>query len=198
MFGLKHWVSKHSSDFWSDERLRGMTMDFLKEIEASPGLLPAEHKSAAQLLRLLERAPDRAVDLKALFIPPRVPSKESVETLSALEIAEQMTYLDYQIFSSIHSEEFLGQAWTKSDKAVRAPHILMMTAHFNHISNLVISEILKKYTLTEAKCVVGWPTAWQFALTERRGQRGVGRHSSRSTSVGCTRISPTERLPRLL
>ncbi|CAG9566377.1 unnamed protein product [Danaus chrysippus] len=145
---LRHWVSKHSSDFWSDERLRGMTMDFLKEIEGSPGLLPAEHKAAAQLLRLLERAPDRAVDLKALFTPSKIPTKESIETLSALEIAEQMTYLDYQIFSAIHSEEFLSQAWTKADKAERAPHILMMTSHFNHISNLVISEILKKYTLT--------------------------------------------------
>ncbi|KAI5651662.1 rasGEF domain-containing protein [Phthorimaea operculella] len=145
---LRHWISKHSSDFWSDERLRGLTMDFLKEIEGSPGLLPAEHKAAAQLLRLLERAPDRAVDLNALFVPPSVPTKESIETLSALEIAEQMTYLDYQIFSAIHSEEFLGQAWTKADKAERAPHILMMTSHFNHISNLVISEILKKYTLT--------------------------------------------------
>ncbi|CAH0725117.1 unnamed protein product, partial [Brenthis ino] len=145
---LRHWISKHASDFWSDERLRGMTMDFLKEIESCPGLLPAEHKSAVQLLRLLERAPDRSVDLVALFVPPRIPTKESVETLSALEIAEQMTYLDYQIFSAIHSEEFLGQAWTKADKADRAPHILMMTAHFNHISNLVISEILKKYTLT--------------------------------------------------
>lgn len=68
----RHWISKHSSDFWSDERLSGMTMDFLKEIESSPGLLPAEHKSAAQLLRLLERAPDRSVDLVALFVPPRV------------------------------------------------------------------------------------------------------------------------------
>ncbi|KPJ11473.1 Ras-specific guanine nucleotide-releasing factor 1 [Papilio machaon] len=145
---LRHWISKHSSDFWSDERLRGLTMDFLKEIEASPGLLPAEHKAAAQLLRLLERAPDRAIDLKAIFAPPPIPTKESIETLSALEIAEQMTYLDYQIFSSIHSEEFLGQAWTKADKAERAPHILMMTGHFNHLSNLVISEILKKYTLT--------------------------------------------------
>lgn len=47
-------------------------MDFLKEIEGSPGLLPAEHKAAAQLLRLLERSPDRAVDLKALFVPPHV------------------------------------------------------------------------------------------------------------------------------
>ncbi|XP_037292474.1 ras-specific guanine nucleotide-releasing factor 1 [Manduca sexta] len=144
---LRHWISKHSYDFWSDERLRGLTMDFLKEIEGSPGLLPAEHKAAAQLLRLLERAPDRAVDLKALFVPPKVPTKESIETLSALEIAEQMTYLDYQIFSSINSEEFLGQAWTKADKAERAPHILLMTSHFNHISNLVISEILKKYTV---------------------------------------------------
>ncbi|KAH9638286.1 hypothetical protein HF086_003084, partial [Spodoptera exigua] len=134
---LRHWISKHSHDFWSDERLRGLTMDFLKEIEGSPGLLPAEHKAAAQLLRLLERAPERTVDLKALFVPPHV----------TLEIAEQMTYLDYQIFSSINSEEFLGQAWTKADKAERAPHILMMTSHFNHISNLVISEILKKYTL---------------------------------------------------
>ncbi|CAH0587867.1 unnamed protein product [Chrysodeixis includens] len=144
---LRHWISKHSHDFWSDERLRGLTMDFLKEIEGSPGLLPAEHKAAAQLLRLLERAPDRPVDLKTLFLPPHVPTKESIETLSALEIAEQMTYLDYQIFSSINSEEFLGQAWTKADKAERAPHILLMTSHFNHISNLVISEILKKYTL---------------------------------------------------
>lgn len=71
-FISRHWISKHSHDFWSDERLRGLTMDFLKEIESSPGLLPAEHKAAAQLLRLLERAPDRAVDLKTLFVPPPV------------------------------------------------------------------------------------------------------------------------------
>lgn len=31
-------------------------------------------------------------------------SKESIETLSALEIAEQMTYLDHQIFLAIRSE----------------------------------------------------------------------------------------------
>lgn len=48
-------------------------MDFLKEIEASPGLLPAEHKAASQLLRLLERPPDRtSIDLKAMFADPRV------------------------------------------------------------------------------------------------------------------------------
>lgn len=34
----------------------------------------------------------------------QMPSKESIETLSALEIAEQMTYLDHQIFVCIRSE----------------------------------------------------------------------------------------------
>ncbi|XP_026480940.1 ras-specific guanine nucleotide-releasing factor 2-like [Ctenocephalides felis] len=72
------------------------------------------------------------------------PSKESIETLSALEIAEQMTYLDHQIFMSIRSEEFLGQAWMKSDKAVRAPHILLMTRRFNDVSRLVVSEIVRR------------------------------------------------------
>lgn len=34
----------------------------------------------------------------------QVASKDSIETLSALEIAEQMTYLDHQIFMNIRSE----------------------------------------------------------------------------------------------
>jgi len=34
----------------------------------------------------------------------QTPSKENIETLSALEIAEQMTYIDHQIFISISSE----------------------------------------------------------------------------------------------
>lgn len=34
----------------------------------------------------------------------QIHSKESIETLLALEIAEQMTYLDHQIFISIASE----------------------------------------------------------------------------------------------
>lgn len=34
----------------------------------------------------------------------QIPSKENIETLSAMDIAEQMTYIDHQIFVSIRSE----------------------------------------------------------------------------------------------
>lgn len=95
----------------------------------------------------------------------QTPSKESIETLSALEIAEQLTYIDHQIFISISSEwvckaqsfvkiyfgnfrEFLGQAWMKNDKNSRAPHILLMTKRFNDVSRLVASEILRRTSLS--------------------------------------------------
>ncbi|GBO41855.1 Ras-specific guanine nucleotide-releasing factor 2, partial [Araneus ventricosus] len=70
-------------------------------------------------------------------------SKETIETLSALEIAEGMTYLDHKIFISIRSEEFLGQAWMKPEKATKAPNILLMTRRFNDVSRIVVSEIMR-------------------------------------------------------
>lgn len=38
------------------------------------------------------------------YVQIKTASKDSIETLSALEIAEQMTYLDHQIFMNIRSE----------------------------------------------------------------------------------------------
>lgn len=83
-------------------RLRDLAIAFLEDILCSPALLPAENKAASQLLRLLTRDQPEKTDLKALFLP--CASKENIETLSALEIAEQMTYLDHQVFVSIRSE----------------------------------------------------------------------------------------------
>lgn len=103
---LRHWVSKHFQDFEQDAALRQQATAFLDDITCSPNLLPSEHRAASQLLRLLCRE-DLEVGrkhLEAILTPPVNPSKESIETLSALEIAEQMTYLDHQIFLAIRSE----------------------------------------------------------------------------------------------
>lgn len=118
-------MSKHFQDFEQDDGLRSQTIAFLDEITCSPNLLPSEHRAASQLLRLLCRddLDSGMKNLELLLAPTSVsfhfnfpceswfdqiylqsPSKESIETLSALEIAEQMTYLDHQIFLAIRSE----------------------------------------------------------------------------------------------
>ncbi|KAK4871680.1 hypothetical protein RN001_015804 [Aquatica leii] len=153
---FRHWISKHSQDFENDSRLKQLTIEFLEDVIYSPNLLPAEHKAAAQLLRLLtkEEAESSKVDLHALLTVPSTPTKESIESLSALEIAEQLTYVDHQIFISIASHEFLGQAWMKTDKGVKAPHILLMTKRFNDVSTLVASEIIRRKNLAARVAVI--------------------------------------------
>ncbi|KAJ8918692.1 hypothetical protein NQ315_015012 [Exocentrus adspersus] len=148
---LRHWISKQSQDFDNDHQLKNLTIEFLEDIIYSPNLLPAEHKAAAQLLRLLtkEEADNKKIDIQKFLQPPAVSTKEGIESLSALEIAEQLTYIDHQIFISISSEEFLGQAWMKPDKEIKASHILMMTKRFNDISHLVASEILRRRNITD-------------------------------------------------
>jgi len=118
---LRHWVSKHSQDFENDPKLLQLTTEFLEELVHNTNLLPAEHKAAVQLLQMISKQAlehrDK-VDLDVLLSPPINPSKDNIETLSALEIAEVMTYLDHKIFIRIQSEEFLGQAWMKENKVL--------------------------------------------------------------------------------
>ncbi|RXM91190.1 Ras-specific guanine nucleotide-releasing factor 1 [Acipenser ruthenus] len=68
---------------------------------------------------------------------------EPFDNHSALEIAEQLTLLDHLVFKGIPYEEFFGQGWMKPDKNERTPYIMKTTKHFNHISNLIASEILR-------------------------------------------------------
>lgn len=143
---LRHWVSKHSQDFVNDAKLSYLVQEFLQDLIIDTNLLPAEHKAALQLQQMVQKAAHsrgNQVDLDLLLAPPTKPSPDSIETLSALEIAEGMTYLDHKIFLAIRSEEFLGQAWMKMDKAIKAPHILLITKRFNDVSRLVASEIIR-------------------------------------------------------
>ncbi|XP_043516819.1 ras-specific guanine nucleotide-releasing factor 1-like isoform X3 [Frieseomelitta varia] len=143
---LRHWISKHPQDFESDQRLKNLTIKFLEDIIHWPNLLPAEHKAVSQLLRLIskEQLENNEEELRILLAPPTMKIKQTIETLSPLEIAEQMTYLDHKIFMALSSKEFLGQAWLKTDKATRAPNISLLTKRFNEVSQLVASEIVRR------------------------------------------------------
>lgn len=70
----RHWISKHAQDFENDHKLKNLTIEFLDDIIYSPNLLPAEHKAAAQLLRLLtkEEPESSKVDIFQLISAPSV------------------------------------------------------------------------------------------------------------------------------
>uniref|UniRef100_A0A8B9Y9N6 Ras protein specific guanine nucleotide releasing factor 1 n=1 Tax=Bos mutus grunniens TaxID=30521 RepID=A0A8B9Y9N6_BOSMU len=76
-------------------------------------------------------------------VPAEGVKAEPFENHSALEIAEQLTLLDHLVFKKIPYEEFFGQGWMKLEKNERTPYIMKTTKHFNDISNLIASEIVR-------------------------------------------------------
>ncbi|XP_044518886.1 ras-specific guanine nucleotide-releasing factor 2 isoform X1 [Gracilinanus agilis] len=141
---LRHWVSKHSQDFELNNELKMNVLNLLEEVLRDPDLLPQERKATANILRALSQDDQDDTHLKMEDIIQTLdcPKAECFETLSAMELAEQITLLDHIVFRSIPYEEFLGQGWMKLDKNERTPYIMKTSQHFNDMSNLVASQIM--------------------------------------------------------
>uniref|UniRef100_A0A4W6CKB1 Ras protein specific guanine nucleotide releasing factor 1 n=1 Tax=Lates calcarifer TaxID=8187 RepID=A0A4W6CKB1_LATCA len=142
---LRHWVSKHSPDFESNNELKTKVIAFLEEVMHDPELLTQERKAAANIIRTLtqEDHGDSQITLEDVTQLVGGGKAEPFESHSALEIAEQLTMLDHLVFKVIPYEEFFGQGWMKNDKNEKTPYIMRTTKHFNDISNLIATEILR-------------------------------------------------------
>ncbi|CAO2634034.1 Ras-specific guanine nucleotide-releasing factor 1 [Lemmus lemmus] len=142
---LRHWVSKHSQDFETNSKLKSKVISFLEEVMHDPELLTQERKAAANIIRTLtqEDPGDNQITLEEITQMAEGVKAEPFENHSALEIAEQLTLLDHLVFKKIPYEEFFGQGWMKVEKNERTPYIIKTTKHFNDISNLIASEIIR-------------------------------------------------------
>ncbi|XP_059714790.1 ras-specific guanine nucleotide-releasing factor 1 [Haemorhous mexicanus] len=156
---LRHWVSKHSQDFETNEELKFRVIGFLEEVIHDPELLTQERKAAANIIRTLtqEDPGDNQITLEEVVQMAEGVKAEPFENHSALEIAEQLTLLDHLVFKKIPYEEFFGQGWMKLEKNERTPYIMKNTKHFNDVSNLIASEIIRNEEITaRASAIEKW------------------------------------------
>ncbi|KAM3663218.1 ras-specific guanine nucleotide-releasing factor 1 isoform X1 [Ammospiza nelsoni] len=156
---LRHWVSKHSQDFETNEELKFRVIGFLEEVIHDPELLTQERKAAANIIRTLtqEDPGDNQITLEEVVQMAEGVKAEPFENHSALEIAEQLTLLDHLVFKKIPYEEFFGQGWMKLEKNERTPYIMKNTKHFNDVSNLIASEIIRNEDIAaRASAIEKW------------------------------------------
>uniref|UniRef100_A0A4W4H997 Ras protein-specific guanine nucleotide-releasing factor 2a n=1 Tax=Electrophorus electricus TaxID=8005 RepID=A0A4W4H997_ELEEL len=141
---LRHWVSKHAQDFDTNRELKSGVITLLEEVLRDPDLLSQERKATANILRLglCIQPEDSQLKIQDILQLAEYPRAECFESLSAMELAEQITLLDHVVFKSIPYEEFLGQGWMKVNKNEKTPYIMKTSQHFNDMSNLVASQIM--------------------------------------------------------
>ena len=75
-------------------------------------------------------------------LPPTVAAFLSLLDVDPLEMARQLCLIEYAAFRRVETAEFLGQGWTKRDKALRSPNIMRVIERFNRVSMWVQTTVL--------------------------------------------------------
>ncbi|XP_045141142.1 ras-specific guanine nucleotide-releasing factor 2 [Echinops telfairi] len=172
---LRHWVSKHAQDFELNNELKMNVLNLLEEVLRDPDLLPQERKATANILSVLSQEDQDDIHLKLEDIIQMTDCLQAkcFETLSAMELAEQITLLDHIVFRSIPYECFLvipfacGTSMESTfdvnqrgsglwGKQSRAPTFSMDMLP-GRMSNLVVSQIMNyPDVISRASAIEKW------------------------------------------
>jgi son of sevenless-like protein len=136
---LKYWIEHQSRDF--DAELRSRIAQFLDKT-----VIPnqAQHALGKMLKNILDKQALEA-ELKGQFeyTLERVTRVESSGrtlfqywlALEDVEIARQMTLIEYRLFSQISPSELLNQSWNKKKLQYRAPNVRALIERANRVVN---------------------------------------------------------------
>jgi len=153
---------------WTDESLhyqilqnKSLLTNYKTFVEVVNNLLKNENESFANKIRrpLLTITEKLNQPIKIIEFVPYSPAPKpvgipkgknvnintiKVYNLRAVEIARQMTILQFEIFKQIKPHELLNNAWTKKDKEKLAPNALKMATQFNHLTWFFVSMVLRE------------------------------------------------------
>lgn len=104
---------------------------------SSPRILAIPTSSSPSLLSL-ESIPKAYPLSKGIRDPRRV----RLEQIHPVEVARQLTLIEFQMFCKISSEELLGLGWMKESKEWSAPNITELISHSNLMSDWVTTTIV--------------------------------------------------------
>jgi len=147
---LKTWLGKkHSYDLEESSVMIDRIQQFVRVIRNSGFVSQADliQKTMEKLGQQQDLVPSTAPPKPLLpNVPLGPPAFIIVTDIDPLEMARQICLIEYDLLKAIIPKECLGQAWAKSGKESRSPHVLRMIYWTNELSGWVSTEIMRRDT----------------------------------------------------
>ncbi|XP_060809029.1 protein son of sevenless [Amyelois transitella] len=161
---LRHWVDQHFYDFEREPQLLERLREFLESVDGKP-----MRKWVQSVLKTLQRKAeqseaDQAGGVSHVFnrAPPGVlrhvaePERFAWHPLALhpLELARQLTLLEFQLYRLVRPSELVGAVWTKKDKERTSPNLLRIIKHTTNFTRWMEKWIVESDNLEERAAVL--------------------------------------------
>ncbi|KAJ8706252.1 hypothetical protein PYW08_010878 [Mythimna loreyi] len=167
---LRHWVDQHFYDFEREPALLEKLRDFLESVDGKP-----MKKWVQSVLKTLQRKSlpsdcDSVSNLSVTSVVshvfdrlPPTPLKHVAEperndwhplALHPLELARQLTLLEFHLYRQVKPSELVGAVWTKKDKEKTSPNLLRIIKHTTNFTRWMEKWIVESENLDERVGVV--------------------------------------------
>jgi len=163
---LRDWMKHYwSEDFHEKDQMQDELTEWLRELSVY-NQLEIHNVNCLWVQKLYEAVKKEYIRLKNIdwkqelhikmnilreFDDIEVPDNTKIQKIltqsTAEELADQITLLDYTLFSRIQPRECVHQRWKDASKKHEAPNIISLVEQFNAFANFIQIQILTETTL---------------------------------------------------